>query len=220
MSHDFLNMRMHISFVTLGRTKENYLLNCIIVSYYTGNRRYQNEQIYQELEEQHDQTPPPPYPDYDWPNWPPDNHNNSFLPYPVQRVRSDSSSTNRIPNSISNSSRSNITSPNHSIHSINSSIKREESLHRSLLTPSPSGSRMQQSHSHQSIPTRSSASTPTGYQVLKKNYSSTLPHRMSAQYLSSSMGQIMKMRRHSSSSAYQTNLTQDGSGNLTMVTEV
>ena len=188
-----------------------------------------SEHVYQEL--QHDQTPPPPYPaaesDYNKLNWSRDKNNNSNLPYPVQRVQSESSSINHISNSVSNSnsSRSNTTSPNHSDYSTKSSIERAESLHkssRSLLTPSPSGSGMQQSHSHshQSIPTRSSASTPAGYQVLKKNYSSTLPHGMSGQYLSSSTGQIMKMRRHSSSSAYQTNLTQDGSGNLTMVTEV
>lgn len=184
--------------------------------------------MYHEIEPGHDQTPPPPYPDYDEPHWPDNNNNNSTeLPYPVQRVQSDSSSINRVSNSAPNSSRSNTTSPNHSDHSTKSSIERAESLHkdslsnRSLLTPSPAGSGIHQSHSHQSIPMRSSASTPAGYQSIKKNYSSTLPHGMSAQYLSSSTSQISKMRRHSSSSAaYQTNFTDDGSGNLTMVTEV
>ena len=183
--------------------------------------------MYHEIEAEHDQTPPPPYPDYDEPSWPDHNNNNStLLPYPVQRVQSDSSSINRVSNSAPNSSRSNTTSPNHSDNSTKSSMERAESLHkdslsnRSLLTPSPAGSGIHQSHSHQSIPMRSSASTPAGYQSLKKNYNSTLPHGMSGQYLSSSTSQISKMRRHSSSSAYQTSCTNDGSGNLTMVTEV
>ena len=188
------------------------------------------EHMYQELEQKHDQTPPPPYPDYEEPNWPDNNNhsNNSNLPYPVQRVQSESSSINRVSNSVPNSSRSNTTSPNHSNHSTKSSIERAESLqkdslsNRSLLTPSPvgSGSGMHQSHSHQSIPMRSTASTPAGYQSIIKNFSNTLPHHgMSGQYLSSSTSQISKMRRHSSG-AYQTSITDDGSGNLTSVTEV
>ena len=152
------------------------------------------------------------------------NNNNSVLPYLVQRVQSDSSSINRVSNSAPNSSRSNTTSPNHSNHSTKSSIERAESLHKDSLsnrcTPSPAGSGMHQSHSHQFIPMRSSASTPAGES--KKNYSSTLPHgrSISGQYLSSSTSQIPKMRRHSSSSPYQTSVTDDGSGNFTQVTEV
>ena len=183
-----------------------------------------SEHMYHEIEPAHDQTPPPPYPDYEEPSWPDNNNNNSVLPYPVQRVQSDSSSINRVSNSAPNSSRSNTTSPNHSNHSTKSSIERAESLHKDSLsnrsTPSPAGSGMHQSHSHQFIPMRSSASTPAGES--KKNYSSTLPHghSMSGQYLSSSTSQISKMRRHSSSSPYQTSVTDDGSGNLTQVTEV
>jgi hypothetical protein len=188
-----------------------------------------SEHMYHEIEAGHDQTPPPPYPDYDEPNWPDNNNvnNNSSLPYPVQRVQSDSSNINRVSSSVPSSSRSNTTSPNHSNHSTKSSIERAESLHKDSLsnrsTPSPAGSGIHQSHSHQSIPMRSSASTPSGgYQSIKKNYSSTLPHGrgMSGQYLSSSTSQIPKMRRHSSSSAYQTNLMNDGSGKVTMTTEV
>lgn len=188
-----------------------------------------SEHMYHEIEAGHDQTPPPPYPDYEEPSWPDNNNNNStLLPYPVQRVQSDSSSINRVSNSVPNSSRSNTTSPNHSDHSTKSSIERAESLHkdslsnRSLLTPSPAGSGMHQSHSHQSIPMRSSASTPAGYQSIKKNSSSTLPHGMSAQYLSSSTSQIhkTKTRRHSSSSAYQTSVTDDGRGKVTLSTQV
>ena len=185
-----------------------------------------SEHVYHEIEPVHDQTPPPPYPDYEEPSWPDNNNNNSVLPFPVQRVQSDSSSINRVSNSVPNSSRSNTTSPNHSNHSTKSSIERAESLHKDSLsnrsTPSPAGSGMHQSHSHQSIPMRSSASTPAGGYKSKKNYSSTLPHgrSMSGQYLSSSTSQISKMRRHSSSSPYQTSVTDDGSGNLTQVTEV
>ena len=189
-----------------------------------------SEHLYHEIDPApaHDQTPPPPYPDYEEPigSWPDNNNNNSVLPYPVQRVQSDSSSINHGSNSAPNSSRSNTTSPNHSNHSTKSSIERAESLHKDSLsnrsTPSPAGSEMHQSHSHQSIPMRSSASTPAGGYQVKKNYSSTLPHgrSMSGQYLSSSTSQISKMRRHSSSSPYQTNVTDDGSGNLTQVTEV
>ena len=142
------------------------------------------EHMYQELEQEYDQTPPPPYPDYEEPNWPDNNNhsNNSNLPYPVQRVQSESS----------------------------------ESINR----PVGSGSGMHQSHSHQSISMRSTASNPAGYQSIKKNFSNFLPHHgMSGQYLSSSTSQISKMRRHSSG-AYQTSITDDGSGNLTSVTEV
>ena len=161
-----------------------------------------SEHLYHEIEPAHDQTPPPPYADYEEPMRPDNNNNNSVLPYPVQRVQSDSSSINRGSNSAPNSSRSNTTSPNHSNHSTKSSIERAESLHKDSLsncsTPSPAGSEMHQSHSHQSIPMRSSASTPAGGYQVKKNYSSTLPHgrSMSGQYLSSSTSQISKMRRH------------------------
>ena len=173
-----------------------------------------SEHLYHEIEPAHDQTPPPPYRDYEEPtsSWMDNNNNNSVLPYPVQRVQSDSSSINRGSNSAPNSSRSNTTSPNHSNHSTKSSIERAESLHKDSLsnrsTPSPADSGMHQSHSHQFIPMRSSASTPAG-----KNYSSTLPHgrSMSGQHLSSSTSQISKTRRHSSSSPYQTSVTDDGS---------
>ena len=141
-----------------------------------------SEHMYHKIEPAHDQTPPPPYPNYEEPSWPDNNNNNSVLSYPVQRVQSDSSSINRVSNSAPNSSRSNTTSPNHSNHSTKSSIQRAESLHKDSLsnrcTPSPAGSGMHQSHSHQFIPMRSSASTPAGES--KKNYSSTLPHGCAA----------------------------------------
>ena len=197
-----------------------------------------NMHVYHEIEGNHDQTPPPPYPDYEEPAWPSNddsNHSSNQLSFPVQRVQSDSGTINRLPTSGSDSSRSNTTSPLNSDHysgsSTKVSIERAGSLHkdtmsnRSLTTPSPVPG-VHQSHSHQNIPMRSSASTPSGQvgypQTTKKNYSSTLPHGMkSGQYLSSSTSQISKMRRHSSSSAYQTNIvTDEGSGNLTMVTEV
>ena len=178
----------------------------------------------------HDVTPPPPY----MSEW---QRHNSNQNHNVQsdNAHSDSCSIDGSGIDIqvvshSDSSRSNTTSPN----SDKVSLERAESLKKHSLssqervfrTPSPGSEIPLESHSHsssqQNIPIRSTASTPCqgpGYVVgMKRNL--TVPRN----WLSMSSGHLAPARRparrHSSSSSYLTSIVSDGSGSLTMVTEV
>ena len=179
-------------------------------------------------EHEHKVTPPPPYEE-----WQDDSHQNTIV---IDNLPSDSSSideprlNNPVSISISSSSRSNTTSPSGD----KESLEGAESLHkhsissRSFLTPSPAGVDSH-SQSHQGLPLRSTASTPSGpvQQVAKRN--ATIPRNWYSEsqqlQASHSVGHIpARARRHSSSGAYMSTgvsvMSIDGSGNLAMVSEV
>ena len=183
--------------------------------------------------EGHDVTPPPPYP-ADEQAWQQtnSNQNNSRITRMTRmsRVQSDSrlnSVTNQRLTSLSdsNSSRSNTTSPTND----KESLEKSESFHiikhsisnRPLLTPSPCGPESgPHSQSHQGIPLRSTASTPSGpvYNAMKQN---TVPRNWNSQQLSMSVSHI-PVRRHSSTGSYMATLKNgiDGSETVTMISEV
>ena len=188
------------------------------------HEQYQGAYTRDSKEHEHKVTPPPPYEE-----WQDDSHQNTI----VIDLPSDSSSidesrlNNPVRISIFSSSRSNTTSPSGD----KESLEGAESLHehsissRSFLTPSPVGVHSH-SQSHQGLPLRSTASTPSGpvKQVVKRN--ATIPRNWYSEsqqlQLSHSVGHIpARARRHSSSGAYMsTDMAIDGSGNLTMVSEV
>ena len=174
------------------------------------------------------ESPPPPYGDVCLAQNIPYRHN---MPVEAQ-IQSDSSSTSgsginhshRIL-SVSDSSRSNTTSPNGSSgHSDNLNAKvsiattefgtsERQTSNRNFLTPSP------HTQSHPDLPLRSTASTPSGpgYYHTSQKMSDTLPRGGNLQ-ASISAGHI-PMRRHSSNIS-QTITTKDSSGNTILCTEV
>lgn len=174
----------------------------------------------------HKVTPPPPYEESQ-----DDSHlqQNHLATNPVQSDSSsiDGSTLNNpaVSSSVSpDSSRSNTTSPTSDKELMEraQSPQKYSMSDRSIESASPIGGHGH-SHSHQGINLRSTASTPSGptQQGMKRNL--TIPRNFnSQQQLSMSVGQIpARARRHSSSDGYTTtSVTFDGSGVLTMVSEV